>query len=100
MIDYGATSDPCYPADLEKDADDTILVRFNWAAKLAGETISSSDFILPDGMTEGTNSGTGSYRATLVSGGTEGSKYRVTNRITTSASRQLDWTKVVLVRAQ
>lgn len=97
MTDYAETSSPSYPADLEKDPDSTIRVPFYWASQLNGETISSSDFVLPDGLTEGTNSGTGSMRATLVSGGDSGGKYRVTNRITTSGGRTLDQTKVVLV---
>lgn len=100
MSDYDEIGTPTCPADLEKDPDSTIRVPFYWASQLAGETISTSDFVLPDGLTEGTNSGTGSTRATLVSGGDCGAKYRITNRITTSGGRTLDQTKVVLVREQ
>jgi hypothetical protein len=98
MSDYDEIGTPTCPADVEKDPDATIKLTFHWAAQLAGETISTSDFVLPDGLTEGTNSGTGSIRATLVSGGSLDTKYRVTNRITTSGGRTLDQTKVVLVR--
>jgi hypothetical protein len=100
MTDYGEIGTPTCPADLEKDPDATIKLTFYWASQLNGETISTSDFVLPDGLTEGTNSGTGSTRATLVSGGSCGGKYRVTNRITTSGGRTLDQTKTVLVREQ
>ena len=100
LTDYGDNLAPDWPADLEKDPDSTIKLTFYWASQLAGETISTSDFVLPDGLTEGTNSGTGSLRATLVSGGSVDTKYRVTNRITTSGGRTLDQTKVVLVREQ
>jgi len=98
VTDYGDTMTPDCPADLEKDPDNTIRVPFYWASQLGTETISASDFVLPDGLTEGTNSGSGSTRYTLVSGGSCGGKYRVTNRITTSGGRTLDQTKVVLVK--
>lgn len=98
MTDYGTTS-VCPPADLEKDADDTILVTFHWARELAGDTIATSAFELPDGMTEGTNGGTGSVRTCKVSGGSEGGVYRVVNRITTTTGGlQFDKTLRVLVR--
>lgn len=100
MSDY-AVSNPCPPANLEKDPDSTILLTFLWAAELDGDTIATSSFELPDGMTEGTNAGTGSYRTCKVSGGDCGRVYRVTNRITTATGGlTLDKTQRVLVRAQ
>jgi hypothetical protein len=99
-MDYGVDH-PYYPADYQKDPDSTILLRFDWARELDGDTIATSAFELPDGMTEGTNGGTGSYRTCQVSGGTLGSSYRVTNRITTTAGGlTLDKTYRVLVREQ
>jgi hypothetical protein len=96
VSDYDETYPVC-PADIEKDPDDTIRVPFEWAERLNGETISTIDYLLPDGLTEGASSGTGSSRSVLVSGGESGT-YRVTCRITTSGNRQLDWTQRVLVR--
>jgi hypothetical protein len=87
------------PADYEKDPDSTILLTFHWAQELDGDTIATSDFILPDGLTEGTNGGTGSYRTVKVSGGDCNMVYRVTNRITTTTGGlTLDKTVRVLVR--
>jgi hypothetical protein len=97
MSDYGQTA-ASSPADLEKDADDTIRVSFPWASRLAGDTIDTSEFLLPDGLTEEATAGTGSERTVDVSGGNCGQVYRVTNRITTDGGLQLDWTKRVLVR--
>lgn len=96
--DYGI-SIPCPPADQTKDENDTILLTFRWAKELNGDTIATSSFELPDGMTEGTNGGTGSVRTCKVSGGTEGNTYRVVNRITTTTGGlQFDKTQRVLVR--
>lgn len=83
MSDYGIEY-TCRPADYEKDPDSTILLPFHWAQELDGDTIATSDFLLPDGLTEGTNGGTGSLRTVKVSGGDCGRTYRVTNRITTT----------------
>ncbi len=97
MTDYGEPA-TAYPADLEKDPDDTVRVSFPWASRLAGDTIDTSDFLLPDGLTEVDDAGTGSERTVDVSGGECGQVYRVTNRITTDGGLQMDWTKRVLVR--
>ncbi len=98
MTDYNADQ-PCGPADLEKDPNDTILVTVNWASVLNGDTIATSSWELPDGMTEGTNAGTGSIRTCKVSGGDIGRIYRVVNRITTTTGGlQFDKTTRVLVR--
>jgi hypothetical protein len=98
VSDYEEAQSTC-PADYEKDPDSTILIPFHWAKELDGDTIATSDFILPDGMTEGTNGGTGSTRTVKVSGGDCGGLYRVTNRITTTTGGlTLDKTVRVLVR--
>lgn len=100
MSDYEEPA-TAYPADLVKDPDATILMRFDWAKELDGDTIATSEFLLPDGMIEGTNGGTGSYRTCKVSGGDCGGIYRVTNRITTTTGGlTLDKTQRVVVREQ
>lgn len=98
MTDYDI--DPiARPVDYVKDPDDTILVTMKWAKELAGDTIATSSWTLPDGMTEGTNGGTGTTRACKVSGGSEGGIYRVVNRITTTTGGlQFDKTVRVIVR--
>lgn len=100
MTDYDLDL-PYYPVDFEKDPDGVKLLRFDWARELDGDTIASVDYLLPDGLTEGTNGGTGSYRTVKVSGGTAGNVYRVTCRITTTTSAEtMDKTYRVLVREQ
>lgn len=59
---------------------------------LSGETISASEWTVPDGLTEGTTS-IGSDTTTIwLSGGTVGTIYPVRNVITTSAGRQFEQT--------
>lgn len=73
-----------------KDPDSTIDYQVDWSEWLAGDTISSSSWVVPSGLTNesATNSTT---TATLwVSGGTKGSQYTVTNRIVTAAGRTVD----------
>lgn len=99
MSDYGICPVHRY-ADRVKDPDATVLLSFGWAADLDGDTIVTSTFLLPDGLTAGTESNDDTSANVLLSGGIEGCKYRVTNRITTAAGLTLDKTHRVLVREQ
>lgn len=85
--------------DIEKDPDSTTDIPFNWALDLNGDTISTSSFVLPDGLTSVSTSSTTTTATIFVSGGSEGRVYRVTNRIVTAGGRTWDWTKRVLVKA-
>ena len=99
MSDYGICTTPKL-ADLEKDPDSTIRVPFYWAADLGSDTISTSTFTLPDGLTNAADDQTGSVTTIDLSGGVDGSTYRVTNRIVTAGGLTLDKTQRVLVREQ
>lgn len=94
--DYGLTPDSG-PAAYEKTPDEAIVIEFPWAARLNGETISSVSYELPDGLTNEAEVGTGSLRTVRVSAGNNG-LYRVIGKVTTSASRDLEWVKRVIVR--
>jgi hypothetical protein len=99
MSDYGSYG---YrkPPDFEKDPDSTLDYLFNWNAELNGDTISDSEFLLPDGMTEVSTDFTDTTATIFVTGGNCGSNYRVTNRITTDGGRTLDQTITIAVRSQ
>lgn len=77
---------------------DSILIDFPWASRLAGETIASVAYELPDGLANAAQVGTGSYRQVRVSSGEAGRFYRVIGKIVTSAGRQLSWLQQVLVQ--
>ena len=84
--------------DFEKDPDSTEDYAFNWVMDLGGDTISSSTFSLPDGLTEVSTSNTESVTQIFVSGGACGQTYRITNRIQTSGGRTFDKTIRILIR--
>jgi|SRR5687767_12624549 len=102
MSDYGTSgSSYCCSKDyqvFEKDPNSTLDYRFIWSRWLAGDEISTSTFLLPDGLTQVSASNTESTATVLLSGGSECQQYRVTNRITTISGRTMDQTIVIAVK--
>lgn len=98
MTDYGLSDADVGLVIYEKTPDEAIVVRFYWAARLDGETISSATYELPDGLTNEADSESGSIAQVRVSGGSEGYTYRVISKITTSGTRDLEAVKRVVVR--
>lgn len=96
--DYGdVVSTDCSP-DFVKDPDSTEDYAFNWVMDLDGDTISSSTFELPDGLTEVSTANDDTKTQIFVSGGTECITYRITNRIVTAGGRTFDKTIRIYVR--
>lgn len=95
--DYGSCVSGRYRPDYFQDPNETLDYEFNFAAELGTDTISTVDYVLPDGMTEGSSSNTTTTATVFLSGGTAGSTYRVTCRITTAGGRTHDKTIVILV---
>ena len=74
-----------------KDPDSIIDYGFNWAAWLAtGETIASSVWVITSGVTADSDDNDTTTTSVTLSGGTVGTTYTLTNRITTSAGRTED----------
>lgn len=96
MSDYGLTTSFGQP-DFVKDPNSVEDFEFNWVAELNGDTISTSSFILPDGMTQVSASNTTTTATVFVSGGTNGQLYRITNRVVTAGGRTYDRTYRVLI---
>lgn len=96
MSDYGAECGSRYQPDYTKDPNDTIDYLFNWKPELDGDTISTSSFVLPDGLSSVSTSNTTTTATIYVSGGSEGQVYRITNRIVTAGGRTRDRTIYVL----
>lgn len=67
-----------------KDPDSEVKYGFDWTAYLAGEAILTSEWIVEGLVNEG-DSFEGSQTTILLSGGTQGQRYVVTNRITFSS---------------
>ena len=97
MSDYGAEPN-CYQPDYVKDPDETIDYVFNWKPELYGDTIFTSTFELPDGLTLVSSSNTTNTATIFVSGGSANQTYRVTNRIVTIGGRTRDRTINVLIQ--
>ena len=74
-----------------KDPDAVLDYGFDWSDWLQdGETISTSSWTVPTGLTEVGDSNTTTATKVWVSGGTAGDDYTITNHIVTSDSREDD----------
>lgn len=63
----------------------------NWTAHLAAsETITTSTWVVAAGLTTGTTSATTAVATVWLSGGTEGTEYRVTNHVVTNQGREFE----------
>lgn len=75
-----------------KDPDATLDYMIDWTRWLGNDTIQSSEWFVPDGLTK-TQEAAGDRTATVwLAGGTVGNTYAVTNRITTFGGRVQDQT--------
>ena len=63
-----------------------------------GDTIETSTWIVPTGLTKVTETNTTKLATVWLSGGTVGMNYTVTNRITTAAGRADDRSITIRVR--
>jgi hypothetical protein len=71
-----------------KDPGATLDYVVNWTDWLAaGETISTSTFTVSSGITKDSETNTTTKGTVWLSGGTAGTTYTATNRITTNQSR-------------
>jgi hypothetical protein len=100
MSDYDGCTLSGYQPDFTKDPDSTVDFPFNWKPELNGDTIFSSEFLLPDGMTLVSQSNDATTATPFVSGGSLGLIYRLTNRIVTVGGRTYDKTAYVLIAQQ
>ena len=90
-----------------KDPDAILDFTVDWSDKLAtGEEISSSSWVVPTGITEGSGAFASTNTTTTatiwLSGGTLGETYNVVNRIVTDSApaRTLDQTLEIKVRGK
>lgn len=80
-----------------KDPDATLDYAVDWSAWLAGDTLSASEWIVPEDLTQDGETHTDTVATVVLSGGEAGRTYRITNRITTAGGRVTDETIYVLV---
>ena len=71
-----------------KDADARLDFGCDWSAWLVdGDTITASEWIVPDDLTADGESHTSTETRVWLAGGNDGQSLRVTNRITTAQGR-------------
>jgi hypothetical protein len=73
-----------------KDPDEVVDYRLDWSERLDGDTILTSTWTVPAGITAPTQSNTTTTATLWLSGGTVGTLYTVLNRITTAGGRTMD----------
>ena len=83
---------------IEKDPNATLDYGRDWTLWLAGDTIVTSTWIVPSGLTMTAESNTATTATVWLSGGTFGSSYTVTNRIITAQGRIDDRSLQVVIR--
>jgi hypothetical protein len=69
-----------------KDPNATLDYQIDWSDWLGTDTISSSDWTVPTGITEATHTNTTTTSTIWLSGGTAGNTYECINRIVTADS--------------
>lgn len=87
-----------------KDPDEVLDYQINWSASLYGldgdDTITASTWIVPAGIAKNAESHNDDTTTIWLSGGTAGSTYEITNRITTAAGRVMDQTVLLKISDQ
>lgn len=73
-----------------KDPDAVLDYQIDWSTWLGSDTIASSSWVIPTGITEDSDSNTTTTATVWLSGGTAGTTYTVTNRIVTAGGRTED----------
>lgn len=82
---------------MTKDKDATLDYGVDWTEWLDGDEIASSTWDVPTGLTAGADSFEDGVTKIWLSGGTVGTRYSVTNEITTTAGRTDQRTIKILV---
>ena len=83
-----------------KDPDEVLDYVINWAARLEEDTISSSVWTVPAGLTKTDEAFDGTTTTVWLAAGVLAANYEVHNRIVTSAGRTMDKTVKIKIRAK
>jgi hypothetical protein len=86
------------PQSFVKDPDAVKDYVMGWATWLADDTISSSVWTLPDGITKDSDTNTTTTATIWLSGGSDGHDYVLLNHIVTAADREEEDTITIRVR--
>jgi hypothetical protein len=81
-----------------KDPDEVLDFGIDWSVLLEGDTISTSEWIVPAGITKDSDSYSTASTTIWLSGGESGQLYALTNRVTTAGARSMDETVSLRVK--
>jgi len=81
-----------------KDPNANLDYTIDWAAWLDGDTIDTSDWTVPTGLTKTDETNDTTSATVWLSGGAVGARYSVVNRITTAEGRTEDRTLTIVVK--
>lgn len=70
-----------------KDSAAVLDYQIDWSEWLDGDTISTSEWTVPSGITEDSDANTTTTATVWLSGGTVGQEYRIVNRVVTAGGR-------------
>ncbi len=73
-----------------KDPDEVLDYVLDWSPRILADTIVTSTWIVPSGITKDSDSTTTTATTIWLSGGTIGTAYVLTNRIITADGRTMD----------
>jgi hypothetical protein len=83
-----------------KDPDEVLDYGIDWTARLAGDTIQTSTWIIPAGITKVSDSSTSTSTEIWLSGGAIGASLQITNRVVTSGGRTMDQSVTLLIKSK
>lgn len=84
-----------------KDPQEVLDYRIDWSARLEeGETISTSTWTVPAGITKDEDENAAATATIWLSGGTLGETYELVNQIVTSDERTMDQTIRLRIKAK
>ena len=85
------------PISFVKDPQAVLDYQINWASWLGVDTISTSTWTLPTGITKASDTRTTTTTTIWLSGGTDGSSYNLVNTIVTAGGRTEERTITIVV---
>lgn len=84
----------------DKDPDEKLDYEIKWVDRLAGDTIVTSTWIVPDGIVKEDEGAAANISTIWLSGGELGEQYDLTNRIETAGGRIMDYSTRIKIRSK
>lgn len=83
-----------------KDPDEVLDYQLDWSGRLGSDTIATSSWTVPAGITKNSDTNTATVTTIWLSSGTLNSSYELQNRVTTTGGRTMDQTVRIRIKAK